>query len=33
VGLADGSGLRFSERGQHEMKGFERPMEVYELEG
>jgi class 3 adenylate cyclase len=33
VGLADGSGLRFIERGQHEMKGFERPMEVYELDG
>jgi class 3 adenylate cyclase len=31
AGLADGSGLRFSTRGQHEMKGFERPMEVYEL--
>ena len=33
VGLADGSGLRFTERGRHEMKGFERPMEVYELDG
>jgi class 3 adenylate cyclase len=33
VGLADGSGLRFTERGQHEMKGFERPMEVYVLDG
>jgi class 3 adenylate cyclase len=32
VGLADGSGLQFTRRGQHEMKGFERPMEIFELE-
>lgn len=33
VGLAHGDRLAFSERGKHEMKGIERPMEVYELDG
>jgi len=31
VGLADGSGLAFAEHGRHEVKGFERPIEVHRL--
>jgi class 3 adenylate cyclase len=31
-GLVEGSELRFTERGTHEMKGFERPVEVFRLE-
>jgi class 3 adenylate cyclase len=31
-GLVDGSELRFTERGAHEVKGFERPIEVFRLE-
>ena len=30
-GLADGSGLAFQDAGRHEVKGFERPIEVAEL--
>jgi class 3 adenylate cyclase len=32
-GLADGGGLSFRDAGFHEMKGFERPIEVAELVG
>ena len=28
VGLAEGSGLRFEDHGRHEVKGFDRPIEV-----
>lgn len=28
VGLVDGSGLSFADRGRHEVKGLERPVEV-----
>ena len=31
-GLAEGSGLRFHERGRHNVKGLEQPIEVFELE-
>lgn len=31
VGLADGSGLRFEGRGPREVKGLDRPIEVYRL--
>ncbi|MCV0402867.1 MAG: hypothetical protein K5924_04040 [Chloroflexi bacterium] len=31
VGLADGSGLAFEERGRREVKGLDRPIEVYRL--
>ncbi len=31
VGLADGSGLAFESEGQKEVKGLERPIEVYRL--
>jgi class 3 adenylate cyclase len=31
VGLADGSGLRFESRGQHSVKGLDRPVEVHRL--
>lgn len=31
VGLADGSGLRFEDAGRHDVKGLERPVEVYRL--
>ena len=31
VGLADGSGLAFEGQGQRELKGLERPIEVYRL--
>jgi class 3 adenylate cyclase len=31
-GLAEGSGLRLMGRGSYEVKGFERPIEVYQLE-
>ena len=31
VGLADGSGLAFEGRGQREVKGLDRPIEVYRL--
>jgi class 3 adenylate cyclase len=31
-GLVEGSGFRFSERGQHQVKGLERPIEVFLLE-
>ncbi|MDQ3880738.1 MAG: hypothetical protein M3295_06680 [Chloroflexota bacterium] len=30
-GLAEGSGLRFEERGRHAVKGLEQPVEVYAL--
>ena len=30
-GLAEGSGLRFEERGHHQVKGLERPIEVFLL--
>ena len=32
-GLAEGSGLRFEERGHHPVKGFDRPMEVFLASG
>jgi class 3 adenylate cyclase len=31
VGLADGSGLAFEARGEREVKGLDRPIEVYRL--
>jgi class 3 adenylate cyclase len=31
VGLADGSGLTFESQGQREVKGLDRPIEVYRL--
>jgi class 3 adenylate cyclase len=31
-GLVEGSGFRFSERGHHQVKGLERPIEVFLLE-
>jgi class 3 adenylate cyclase len=31
-GLVEGSGIRFSERGHHKVKGLERPIEVFLLE-
>jgi class 3 adenylate cyclase len=31
VGLAEGSGLAFESRGPHQVKGLERPIEVYRL--
>jgi class 3 adenylate cyclase len=31
VGLADGSGLSFEDRGSHTVKGLERPVEVFRL--
>jgi class 3 adenylate cyclase len=31
VGLAEGSGLAFESQGPHEVKGIERPIEVYRL--
>jgi class 3 adenylate cyclase len=31
VGLADGSGLAFEAQGTREVKGLERPIEVYRL--
>ena len=31
VGLAEGSGLDFESRGAREVKGLERPIEVYRL--
>jgi class 3 adenylate cyclase len=31
VGLADGSGLAFEARGQREVKGLDRPIEVNRL--
>jgi class 3 adenylate cyclase len=31
VGLADGSGLAFEEQGRREVKGLDRPIEVYRL--
>jgi class 3 adenylate cyclase len=31
VGLADGSGLAFESRGAKEVKGLDRPIEVYRL--
>jgi class 3 adenylate cyclase len=30
-GLVEGSGLVFAERGTHELKGLDRPMEVFAL--
>jgi len=30
-GLVEGSGLRFEERGRHQVKGLERPIEVFSL--
>ena len=30
-GLVEGSGLRFEERGLHQVKGLERPIEVFVL--
>jgi hypothetical protein len=30
-GLAEGSGLAFTDAGHHEVKGFERPIEVAEI--
>jgi class 3 adenylate cyclase len=30
-GLVDGSGFRFEERGSHQVKGLERPIEVFLL--
>ena len=31
VGLAQGSGLAFEDRGLHELKGFDRPLELHRL--
>jgi hypothetical protein len=31
VGLADGSGLAFESQGQKQVKGLDRPIEVYQL--
>jgi class 3 adenylate cyclase len=31
VGLADGSGLAFEGQGRREVKGLDRPIEVYRL--
>ncbi len=31
AGLADGSGLAFEARGQREVKGLDRPIEVFRL--
>ncbi len=31
-GLVEGSGLRFGERGSHELRGFDRPVELFVLE-
>lgn len=33
VGLADGSGLAFEDRGRHEVKGLDRPIDLYRLGG
>jgi len=33
VSLADGSGLTFDNRGTHDLKGLERPVEVHALKG
>jgi class 3 adenylate cyclase len=30
-GLVEGSGLRFEERGRHQLKGLQQPIEVYVL--
>lgn len=30
-GLAQGSGVRFQERGRHRLKGLEEPVEVFAL--
>jgi hypothetical protein len=32
AGLCIGKGLRFSERGLHELKGFDRPVETHLVE-
>jgi class 3 adenylate cyclase len=32
-GLVDGSGLTFVEHGTHELKGFDRPVQVFQLAG
>jgi class 3 adenylate cyclase len=31
VTLADGSGMAFDARGRHDLKGFDRPLELYAL--
>lgn len=31
IGLADGSGLAFESQGQREVKGLDRPIQVYRL--